>query len=90
MMTPSVSCITRLIMVISLPNDKYVALTKFTAFIDDKYDVAKIMISVFDMVENIVGKREKCWFTSIFSFFPQCYQKAFFRVVISCNCVVKS
>ena len=42
----------------SLPNDKIVALTnlKAFAFADNKSNVPKIVISVFDRTENIVGK----------------------------------
>ena len=32
------------------------------------------MISVFDMVENIVRKEEKCWLPAFFLLFPQCFQ----------------
>ena len=39
----------------SLPNDKILALTKLKAFADDKFNVAKLMISVFNRVENTVG-----------------------------------
>ena len=41
---------------------------KLKAFAEDKFIVAKTMISVFDRVENIVGKKEKMLVTSIFSF----------------------
>ena len=34
-------------------------MTKLKAFADDKFSVAKMMISVFDRVENIVGTEEK-------------------------------
>ena len=39
-----------------LPNDKFLAWSKLKAFADDKFLVAKMIISVFDRVENIVGK----------------------------------
>ena len=42
----------------SLPSNNFLDLTEFKAFADDKLDVAKIMISVFDRVEVIVGKEE--------------------------------
>ena len=42
----------------SLPNDKILEWTKLKAIADDKIDVAKIMISVYNWVENIVGKGE--------------------------------
>ena len=49
------------------PHDKILGQTKLKAFADDKLNVTKMVISVFDRVENIVGKREiTC--TSNFSF----------------------
>ena len=39
----------------SLPNKNFLDRKKFKAFTNDKLDVAKIMISVFHMVENIAG-----------------------------------
>ena len=42
----------------SLPHSKILDLTKFKAFADDKINVAHLMICHFDIVENIVGKRE--------------------------------
>ena len=50
--------------------------TKFKAFADDKLNVAKIMISVFDQVKNIVGKGEKSWLPA-FSPFPTMFSKGF-------------
>ena len=48
------------------------------------------MISVFDRVENIVGKGENAGYQH-FLLFPQCFQKAsFLGVVKSQDCVVKS
>ena len=44
-----------------LPNDKILHWTQLKAFADNKLDVSK-MISVYDWVENIVGKREKAGF----------------------------
>ena len=41
-----------------LPNDKILALTKLKAFADDKFSIAKMMIPLFDQVENIVEKGE--------------------------------
>ena len=43
----------------SLPNDKLLDWSKLKASADDKLKVAKITISVFDSLENIVGKRRK-------------------------------
>ena len=42
----------------SLPNDKILAWSKLKAFVDDKIDVVKMMISLFDKLENTVGKGE--------------------------------
>ena len=47
------------------------------AFADGKSNVAKMIISVFDRVENIVGKRRNCLYKQ-FLLFPQCFQKASF------------
>ena len=40
----------------SFPHDKILDQTKLKAFADDKLNVTKMIISVFDRVENIVGK----------------------------------
>ena len=49
-----------------------------------------MMISVFDRIENIVGKGENADYQH-FLLFPQCFQKAsFLGVVKSRDCVVKS
>ena len=48
-------------------HDKILDQTKLKAFADDKLNVTKIIISVFDRVENIVGKGEIAC-TSNFSF----------------------
>ena len=52
-------------------NDNFLDLTKFKAFADDKWNVAKIIIYVFDRVQNIVGKGENAGY-------PQSFQKASF------------
>ena len=52
----------------SLPDNKIWGLTKLKAFADDKSNVAKMMISLFDRVENFVEK-EKMLINIIFSFF---------------------
>ena len=49
------------------PNDKILDLTKLKAFADDKLNLTKVIMSVFDRVENIVGKGEIAC-TSNFSF----------------------
>ena len=45
------------------------------AFAGDKFNVAKVMISLFDKVENIVGKGENAGYQH-FLLFPHCFQKA--------------
>ena len=50
-----------------LPDDKLLDWSKLKAFADDKLNVTKMIISVFDRVENIVGKGEIAC-TSNFSF----------------------
>ena len=71
----------------SLPNNKFLDWTKFKRFADDKYIVAKIMISVL-RVENIVGRRENAG-NQHFSPFSAMFSKTFFfRVVKSQDCVV--
>ena len=48
--------------------------TKLKALADGKINVAQMMISVFDRVENIVGKGENAGYQH-FLLFPQCFQK---------------
>ena len=38
--------------------NKILDVTKLKAFADNKINVAQMLISVFDMIENIVGKGE--------------------------------
>ena len=52
-------------------------MTKLKAFVDDKINVAQMMIPVFDRVENIVGKGENAGYQR-FLLFPQCFQKTSF------------
>ena len=74
----------------SSPNNKILDWTSLKAFADDISDVAKIMISLKDRVENIVGKGYNAGYQH-FILFPQCFQKVFFlRVVESQDCVIKS
>ena len=51
--------------------------TKLKAFADKKIKSAKMMIFVFDWIENIVGKRENAG-NQHFLLFPQCFQKAYY------------
>ena len=60
-----------------LPNGKIVDWFKFKAFANGKLNVVRIMISVSDRVENIVGKGENAGYQH-FLLFLQCSQKASF------------
>ena len=62
-------------------------MTKLKVFADDKLNVTKMIISVFDGVENIVGKGEIAY-TQAISPFPTMFSKGFFpRLVKRCHCV---
>ena len=56
------------------PNDKILDQTKLKAFADNKLNVTKMTISVFDRVENIVGKGEIAC-TSNFSFSHKVFKR---------------
>ena len=58
----------------SFPNDKILDLTKLKAFADDKLKIAKMRISLFDRVENTVGKGENAGYQH-FLLFPWCFPK---------------
>ena len=60
-----------------LPNDKILALTKFKAFADDKIIVTQNLKFVLVRVQNIVGKRRKCWLPA-FSPFPTMFYNSVF------------
>ena len=57
-----------------VPNDKILNMTKLKAFADEKSKLAKMMISLFDRLENTVGKGENAGYQH-FLFFPQCFPK---------------
>ena len=59
-----------------LPNEKkkILAFTKLKAFADNIFNGAKMIISVSDSVENIVGKGENTGYHH-FPLFPQSFQK---------------
>ena len=60
--------------------------TNLKTFADDKLNVTKMIISVFDGVENIVGKGEiDC--TSNFSFSHNVFKGSLPRPVKRCHCV---
>ena len=56
-----------------LPNDKIKDVTKLKAFADDKLNIVKMMVSLYDRVEKAVEKRENAGYQH-FLFFPQCFQ----------------
>ena len=64
------------------PHNKILDLTKLKAFADEKLNVSKMIISVFDSVESRkhCGKRRNCLYKQ-FLLFPQCFQKASFPEV---------
>ena len=49
------------------PNNKILDLTKLKASADDKLNVAKMMFSLLDRVENTAGKGENAPFPTVFS-----------------------
>ena len=55
------------------PNGKILDWSKLKAFADDKVNLADMMISLSDRVENIVGKGENAGYQH-FLLFPQCFQ----------------
>ena len=65
-------------------------LSKLKGFADNISKIIKMMISLFDRVENTAGKGENAGYQP-FSPFLIVFSKAFlFRVVKSRDCVVKS
>ena len=64
--------------------------TKYKAFADDNFNVAKIMISVLDRAENVLGKGANAGYQH-FLLFPQCFQtEASFSKSLKVGTVVKS
>ena len=64
--------------------------TKFKAFQDDKFNIDKMMISVFNIEENTVGKGESAGYQH-FLLFQQRFLKPYFLAVVkSRDCVVNS
>ena len=75
----------------SLPNDKFLDLSKFNAFADNKLNTNMTEKLKFSLgrLENILEKRRKCRL-SAFSPFPNMFSKASFpKGVKSRDCVVK-
>ena len=58
----------------SFPNDKIADVTKLKAFADDKLNVARMMISLLDRIENTVGKEENAGYQH-FLLSLQCFPK---------------
>ena len=58
----------------SLPNGKILNVTKLKAFADNKLNIAKMKIFLFDRVENAVAKGENAGYQH-FLLFPQCFPK---------------
>ena len=56
----------------SLPNNKILDLTKLKAFADDKLNIAKTMIFLYDRAESTVGKGENAGYQH-FLLFPLCF-----------------
>ena len=58
------------------PKQEILEKAKLKGFPDDKLTLVRNLISLFDWVENIVGKGENAGYQH-FLLFPQCFQKAF-------------
>ena len=58
----------------SLPNDKILDVTKLKAFADDKLNIVKTMISLYNREENTVEKGENVGYQH-FLLFEQCFPK---------------
>ena len=69
-----------------LPDDKFLDLTKLKAFADNKLNVAKGMLSLFDRVENTVGKGENADYQH-FLLFTQYFPKPSFLVTLKVGIV---
>ena len=73
-----------------LSKGKILVVTELKAFADEKSNVAKMTISLFDRVENTGKKGENAGYQH-FLLFPQCLSRAIFiRVVKSWDCVVNA
>ena len=71
-----------------LPKDKILDWSKFKTLTDDKINDQKLNF-VLERVENILGKRRKCWLLT--STLPTIFSKtSFLKVVKSRDCVVNS
>ena len=73
-----------------LPNDKVLDVNRLKAFAYDKLIIPKVTTSLFDRVENTLGKGENPGYQHFLLFPHVCvFQAFFFRVVQSQDCVVK-
>ena len=70
-----------------LPKDNFLDWTNIKAFADDKLTVADLMICVFDMKENIVGKGENAGYQHFLTTFSKDF---FLEDIKSRHCVAKS
>ena len=66
----------------SLPSDKILEVSKFKAFADNIINVTEKLKFALRRVENIGGKRRKCWLPA-FSPFPTMFSKGYFVKVKS-------
>ena len=74
----------------SLLNDKIFDFIKLKAFADNKINVAQMMISVFDRIENNVGKGESAGYHHFLPFHTMFSKGVFLGVIKSLDCVLKS
>ena len=75
-------------MIYRLPYDKILDVTKLNTYADDKLNVAKMKISLFDRVENTVAKRENAGYQHFLPFSTVFSKFFFFSVVNSRKCKV--
>ena len=66
-------------MIKSLPNNKILVMTKLKVFADDKLNVAKMLFSLFDRVENSAEKGENAelsmWYVNVLCELPMWYER---------------
>ena len=70
----------------NLPNGKISDWSKLKAFADDKINVAELMVSLSDRVENIAGKGENAGYQH-FLLFPQFFRKPSFSGLLKLGIV---
>ena len=73
----------------SLPNDKILDWSELKAFADGQIIVSEKLKLVLARVENIMGKRRKCW-SAAFSPFSTLFSKSFFYKVVKSHACVES